>query len=84
MPRADRRCFGKHDWRARGRVNALGALLRGVCLTVSSTTADIGADIFDLWLAEDLLPKLPPGAVVVLDNAFAGSFEPLAFTCSLS
>jgi len=27
------------------------------------------ADIFNLWLTQDLIPKLPPGAVLVLDNA---------------
>lgn len=63
------RCFGKHDWHSRGRLNALGALLRGVLLTVSLTTSNVDADIFNLWLEGDLLPKLPPGAVVVMDNA---------------
>lgn len=63
------RCFGTHNWHARGRVNALGALLRGVLLTVSLTTSNVDTDIFNLWLEGDLLPKLPPGSVVVLDNA---------------
>lgn len=63
------RCIGKHDWQAGRRVNALGALLRGVLLTVSLTTANIDADTFNLWLEGDLLPKLPPGAVVIMDNA---------------
>lgn len=63
------RCFGKHDWHAKGRVNALGALLAGVLLTVGLTFSNIDADIFNLWLEGDLLPKLPPGAVIVLDNA---------------
>lgn len=64
-----KRCFGKHDWHARGRVNALGAMLRGVLLTVGLTTSNVDADMFNLWLEGDLLPKLPPGAVVVMDNA---------------
>ena len=33
------------------------------------TTSNIDADIFNLWLQHDLLPKLPPGAVIVMDNA---------------
>lgn len=77
------RCFGKHDWHAKGRVNALGALLAGVLLTVGLTTSNVDTAIFNLWLSGDLLPKLPPGSVVVMDNAFAGSFRPVAFTCSL-
>lgn len=58
-----------HGYAARGRVNALGALLRGVLLTVSLTTSNVDTEIFNLWLEGDLLPKLPPGSVVVLDNA---------------
>lgn len=63
------RCIGHHDWHARGRINALGALLRGVLLTIGLTTSNVDADIFNLWLEGDLLPKLPPGTVIVLDNA---------------
>jgi len=29
------RCFGRHDWGAKGRTNVIGALLLGVLLTVS-------------------------------------------------
>lgn len=67
--RRGQRCIGKHDWQAKGRINALGALLHGVLLTVSLTTSNVDADIFNLWLKGDLLPKLPSGAVLVLDNA---------------
>ena len=63
------RCPGQSDWHARGRINVLGALLAGALLTTSLTTANVDADIFNLWLRHDLLPKLPPGAVVVMDNA---------------
>lgn len=63
------RCIGHHNWHAKGRLNALGALLRGVLLTVGLTASNVDADMFNLWLEGDLLPKLPPGAVIVLDNA---------------
>ena len=64
-----KRCFGTQDWHARGRVNAIGALLAGALLSVGLTTENVDADIFNLWLKDDLLPKLPPGSVLVLDNA---------------
>ena len=67
--RRGERCPGKQDWHARGRTNVLGALLAGVLLTVSLTTENVDAEIFNLWLRHDLLPKLPPGAVIVMDNA---------------
>ena len=31
--------------------------------------SNVDSEIFNLWLRHDLLPKLPPGAVVVMDNA---------------
>ncbi|MFV0409218.1 MAG: transposase [Paracoccus sp. (in: a-proteobacteria)] len=64
-----KRCFGELDWHARGRVNVPGALLAGALLTVGLTGANVDAEIFNLWLGRDLIPKLPPGAVVVMDNA---------------
>ena len=67
-PRGDR-CTGKHDWNAKGRVNVIGALLAGVLLSVGLTGENVDADIFNLWLTHDLIPKLPLGAVLVLDNA---------------
>lgn len=63
------RCPSTQDWHARGRVNALGALLAGALLSVGLTTANVDADIFNLWLGRDLIPKLPAKAVLVIDNA---------------
>ena len=42
-PRGER-CFGRH---ARGRVNALGAMISGVLLTVGLTNANIDPGIFN-------------------------------------
>lgn len=63
------RCPGTHDWHARGRTNVLGALLAGALLTIGLTSANVDADIFNLWIERSLIPKLPPAAVVVMDNA---------------
>ena len=71
MPRAHgyapkgHRCIGSHDWHAKGRVNVIGALLAGVLLSVGLTDVNIDAEIFNLWLIRDLLPKLPPDPVLV-------------------
>ena len=64
-----KRCFGSHDWGAKGRTNAIGALLGGLLLTVSLFDTTINTPIFDAWVKEDLMPKLPPHSVVILDNA---------------
>jgi transposase len=64
-----KRCFGVHNWGAKGRTNVIGALLGGVLLTVSLFQTNINTDIFTAWVAQDLLPKLPQNSVVVMDNA---------------
>ena len=64
-----RRCFGTQDWHARGRINAIGALIGKLFLTVSLFQANIDADTFYAWTVQDLLPKLPPKSIVVMDNA---------------
>lgn len=64
-----KRCFGKQDWNARGRTNVIGALIGKALLTVSLFACNIDSDVFHAWTKHDLLPKLPPGAVIVMDNA---------------
>ncbi len=63
------RCFGTHNWQAKGRTNVIGALLAGKLLTTCLFSCNINSDIFHAWLSTDLLPKLPPAAVLVMDNA---------------
>lgn len=64
-----KRCFGKQDWHAKGRTNVIGALLASCLLTVSLFTGSINANVFFAWLEQDLLPKLPPNCIIVMDNA---------------
>jgi len=63
------RCYGKHDWHARGRINVIGALLQNCLLTVSLFTSSINSDVFFAWVTQDLLPKLQTPSVIVMDNA---------------
>ena len=63
------RCYGTHDWNAKGRTNAIGAICEMSLLTVSLFDTTINADVFYAWTCQDLLPKLPPKSVIVLDNA---------------
>lgn len=64
-----KRCFGSHDWGAKGRTNVIGALCAGVLLTVNLFQTTINTVIFNAWVQQDLTPKLPPKSVVVMDNA---------------
>jgi transposase len=63
------RCYGTHDWGAKGRTNAIGALIGATLLTVSLFESMINSEIFTAWVQQDLIPKLPQRSVVVMDNA---------------
>ncbi len=63
------RCYGKHDWGAKGRTNAIGALIGKTLLTVGLFDSNVNTEVFTAWVVNDLLPKLPPKAVLVMDNA---------------
>lgn len=63
------RCFGKHDWHAKGRTNVIGALLGACLLTVGLFSGSVNADVFLAWITQDLLPKVPEKCVMVMDNA---------------
>jgi len=62
------RCFGTQDWHAKGRTNAIGALLGFCLLTVGLFTGSVNANVFFARATADLIPKLPENSVVVMDN----------------
>ena len=51
------------------RKNAIEALIGKTLLTIGLFKTNINADIFTAWVEQDLLPKLPESAVIVMDNA---------------
>ena len=61
--------MGLQDWHAKGRTNAIGALIGKAFLTVALFTVNVNADVFTGWIEQDLLPKLPQNSVIVMDNA---------------
>lgn len=63
------RCYGTQDWGAKGRTNAIGALIGKTLLTVMLITANVDTNVFTSWVQQDLLPKLPENSVIVMDNA---------------
>jgi transposase len=63
------RCYWQKDWHARGRVNAIGAIHNFEFITISLFQGNINSDVFYAWVTQDLIPKLPDKAVVVMDNA---------------
>ena len=63
------RCTDIFNWGAKGRTNAIGALLHGILITVYLFQFNIDANTFYTWVVKDLLPKVPKGCVIVMDNA---------------
>ena len=61
--------MGSHDWHARDRVNAIGALIGKDLLTVCLFEGNINADVFYAWVTQDLLEQLPNNSIIVIDNA---------------
>ena len=54
---------------ARSHSNVIGALLAGVLLRTLLCDFNINSDVFHAWISDELIPNLPPGAVLVMDNA---------------
>ena len=64
-----KRCYGVHDWHPSKRTNVIGALVDKSLLTVSIFECNVNTAIFNAWVEQDLIPKLPHNSVVVMDNA---------------
>lgn len=63
------RCFGLHDWGAKGRTNVIGALIDSKLFAVGLFQCNIDSTVFGVWVKEFLLPSLLKPTVIVMDNA---------------
>ena len=63
------RCYAKRDWGAKGRINVIGALFAGALLVTSLFQSTVNTNVFTKWVGSDLVQKLPPESIVVMDNA---------------
>lgn len=63
------RCYDVHDWHPSKRTNVIGGLIGRSLLTVSLFQCNINTVIFNSWVEQDLIPKLPKHSVIVMDNA---------------
>lgn len=64
-----KRCYGVCNWNAKGRTNVIGAIIGFSLFTASLFNCNIDSDVFYAWLANDLMPKVKPRSVIVMDNA---------------
>ena len=63
------KCYGLKNFGSKGRANVIGVIINGKFITVTIFECNIDTVVFNTWLAEDLLPKLPDNSVLILDNA---------------
>ena len=63
------RCYGSHDWNSKVRINVIGAIVGMTFVTLSLFDSSVNSDVFYAWLTKDLLPKINPNSVIVMDNA---------------
>ena len=64
-----KRCYGQHDWGAKGRTNAIGALIGGTLIAIGLISGSVNTEVFTCWVQQILLPNLPEESIVVMDNA---------------
>jgi hypothetical protein len=63
------RCYGTHDWGAKGRTNAIGALIGKAIVAIGLISGSVNTDVFTSWVQQVLLPNLQKESVIVMDNA---------------
>ncbi len=63
------RCYGTHDWGAKGKTNAIGALIGKTLIAAGLIVGSVNTAVFTSWVKHILLPKLPAKSVIVMDNA---------------
>jgi hypothetical protein len=63
------RCYGKKDWHAKGRLNAIGAIVDFQLITTQLWECNIDSHVFFKWVKTALLPAVPDQSVIVLDGA---------------
>ena len=64
-----KRCYGKHNWGAKGRTNVIGALIDKVLFAVGLFTCNVDTAVFTTWMKHFLLPNLNTTTAIVMDNA---------------
>ena len=67
--RTGERCYGTHDWNAKGRKNVIAGLCGKSLLGCGIVEGNVDASVFNTWIDKMLIPDLPENSVVVMDNA---------------
>jgi transposase len=63
-----KRCYGNKAGRGE-RISFIAALEQGKIIAPMTFKGSCNRDLFEMWLQEFLLPSVPQGSVLVMDNA---------------
>ena len=63
------RCYGTHNWNAKGRENVIGAFVNNSLTACGIVNGNIDSNTFNVWLEKILMPELPRNSVIIMDNA---------------
>ena len=63
------RCFGMHDWNARGQKSVIAGLSESSLIGCGTIESNIDTAVFNTWIEKILIPDLPENSVVIMDNA---------------
>ena len=64
-----KRCFGMHDWNAKGRKKVIAGLSGSSLIGCGIVEGNVDTAVFNTWIEKILIPDLPKNAVVIMDNA---------------
>ena len=64
-----KRCFGTHNWNAKGRKNVIAALSGSSLIGCGIVDGNVDIAVFNTWVEKVLIPDLPKNSIVVMDNA---------------
>ncbi len=64
-----KRCYGSHNWNAKGRKNVIGALNGSELIACGICDFNVDSDVFNAWVEKILIPNLPQKSIIVMDNA---------------
>ena len=63
------RCYGTHNWGAKGRINIIRALIGKALFGIGLFKCNINSIVFGRWVEDYLLPNLNVKTIIIMDNA---------------
>ena len=61
-------CYAKHDGGAKGKTNAIGALIQSTWVAIGLVSCSVDTAVFTAWTEQILLPNIPEKSGIVMDN----------------